>query len=70
MRISISCRRAMNGDIFKLGRMTTITALIKYKKKKKKGNNRQYDKGVKYSEGQRGHIHDFFQNSIKTSKEK
>lgn len=30
--ISISCRQAMNGDIFKLGRMTTIRTLYNTKK--------------------------------------
>lgn len=68
MRISISCIRAMNGDIFKLGRMTTIRALIKWGKKR--CNNRWYDKGVKYREGQRRHIRDFFLNSIKRFKKK
>jgi len=51
MRISISRRRAMNGDIFKLGRMTTIRAIIRRKKKRKERcNNRTYNKSVKYGE--------------------
>lgn len=52
MRISILYRWAVNGDIFKSGMMTTIRAVIRGKKKRKKKrcNDRRYNKNTKYGE--------------------